>query len=780
MNPISQEPPFRCVFSLKPLVDFWREKAASNENGWGPLSGEIEAGLARSPELLGPIEDLSILNQHNGLIRTLMTAVFPPAFWDTEVAAAMAPFTLQPAFVSPLFQRLMVNEDGSFKGRWNVPGEAFARGRLLKFLLLILRRRYGIKEDLEYPLIRIITDPETGLERYFGFRPDLRFVEVRVNGDLPPLSEQDRITIMENLTEPDVLRKLLPLRQFEFQGFGVLRAIDVTLSEVLAGLERDLAEQGSIISQSGFSRLQNRIRTLLGKPDVAVGVSAIQGDQVLVLSTGCEMSSNCIFSESVHIPLEQTVGSIFHRAAEQGEMLRIRDMLEGDFTHPIDQEVIRHGIRSVLVAPLLYQGRLIGAMKVGSPHPGDLGPREAMLTGEILPLFSMALKRSLDDLDKNIQAIIQERCTPVHPSVEWRFRQAVLNYLEKINRGEPAELEPIVFNKVNALYGASDIRGSSEARNQAVSADLTEHLRLALTVAQSAAEAKPMPILYELGHQIRQRMETIGAGLSTGDDSSVINFLAGEVEPLFPLMKSFSRGAEEAINAYTAQIDPNMKTVYRKRKEYEQSVSAFNERISRYLDREEAQAQSIFPHYFSKHQTDGLDYLIYVGASMAEKDSFNELYARNLRLWQIIVACGIAWHAHQIKPHLKVPLSITHLILVNHNPLSVRFRFDEKRFDVDGVYDVAHEIVRSRIDKAMVRGEEERLTQPDKVALIYSRPDEAREIRGHISFLQSEGMLLSDMESLELADMPGVQGLRAIRVGINLESPVLARRAECL
>jgi hypothetical protein len=768
------------VFSLRPLVDFWREQVSSSGNGWGPLTGEIEAGLTRSPELLEPIEDLSILKRHDGLIRTLMAAVFPPAFWDTEVAAAMVPFTLQPAFVSPPFQRLLVNEDGSFKGRWNVPWDAFAKGRLLKFFLLILKRCYGIEEDLDYPLIRIVTDPETGLERYFGFRPDMRFVQVRVNGDLPPLSERDRITIMENLTEPDVLRRFLPLERFEIQGFGVLRAMDVTLSEVLSGLERDLAEQGSIISQSGFARLQDRIRTLLGRPDVSIGVSAIQGDQVLVLATGCEMNSNCIFSESIHIPLEETVGSIFHRAAEQGEMLRIRDMLQGDYTHRIDQEVIQAGIRSVLVAPLLYQGQLIGAMKVGSPHPGDLGPREAMLTGEILPLFSMALKRSLDDLDKNIQAIIQERCTPVHPSVEWRFRQAVLNYLERTNKGEAAELEPIVFNKVNALYAASDIRGSSEARNQAVSADLTEHLRLALTVVQSAAEAKPMPIFHELGHQIRQRIETIGAGLLSGDDTSVINFIGSEVEPLFPLMKGYSAGTEEAIKAYAAQIDPNMRTVYRMRKEYEQSVSAFNERISRYLDREEAQAQSIFPHYFSKHQTDGLDYLIYVGESMVEKNVFNELYTRNLRLWQIIVACGIAWHTHQIKPQLKVPLSITHLILVNHNPLSVRFRFDEKRFDVDGVYDVAHEIVRSRIDKAMIRGSEERLTQPDRVALIYSRPDEAKEIRGHISFLQSEGMLLSDMESLELADMPGVQGLRAIRVGINLESPALARRAESL
>ena len=64
----------------------------------------------------------------------------------------------------------------------------------------------------------------------------------------------------------------------------------------------------------------------------------------------------------------------------------------------------------------------------------------------------------------------------------------------------------------------------------------------------------------------------------------------------------------------------------------------------------------------------------------------------------------MAWHTEQIKAELKVPLDTCHLILVNHTPLSIRFRYDEKRFDVDGAYDVRHEIIKSRIDKAVVKG----------------------------------------------------------------------------
>ncbi len=89
---------------------------------------------------------------------------------------------------------------------------------------------------------------------------------------------------------------------------------------------------------------------------------------------------------------------------------------------------------------------------------------------------------------------------------------------------------------------------------------------------------------------------------------------------------------------------------------------------------------------------------------------------QDMTLWQLMLACGLAWHTEQTKPGLKIPLDTCHLILVNHTPLSIRFRFDEKRFDVDGAYDVRHEIIKSRLDKALIKGSGERLTQPGRIA----------------------------------------------------------------
>ena len=207
--------------------------------------------------------------------------------------------------------------------------------------------------------------------------------------------------------------------------------------------------------------------------------------------------------------------------------------------------------------------------------------------------------------------------------------------------------------------------------------------------------------------------------------------------------------------------------MYRKRKDFEETVTLINETIASYLDKEEETAQGFFPHYFEKLKTDGVDHTIYIGASMVEEREFDLLYLRNLRLWQLMVMCGVACRTEQLKENLKVPLETTHLILVQDTPLSIRFRLDERRFDMDGAYDIRHEIIKKRIDKAMIKGKAERLTQPGKISIVYSHRREALEYMEYIDYLQSSGYLKGEQENLELQDLQGVYGLKALRVTVN-------------
>jgi len=97
---------------------------------------------------------------------------------------------------------------------------------------------------------------------------------------------------------------------------------------------------------------------------------------------------------------------------------------------------------------------------------------------------------------------------------------------------------------------------------------------------------------------------------------------------------------------------------------------------------------------------------------------------------------------------------------------------------VDGAYDIRYEIVKKRIDKAVVQGTTERVTQPGRVAIIYSQPAEAVEYRAYIEYLQSLGYLTGTVEPLELGELQGVHGLRALRVEVALDNPKLQERID--
>jgi hypothetical protein len=113
---------------------------------------------------------------------------------------------------------------------------------------------------------------------------------------------------------------------------------------------------------------------------------------------------------------------------------------------------------------------------------------------------------------------------------------------------------------------------------------------------------------------------------------------------------------------------------------------------------------------------------------------------------------------------LPFPLQVTSLILVYSQPLSIRFRMDEKRFDVDGSYNARFEIIKKRIDKAFIKGTEIRLTEPGKLAIVYTDDDDAKEYEVYIKELQVRGLLSSDIEKVVIEDLQGVAGLKALRV----------------
>src|SRR5687768_7644238 len=220
------------------------------------------------------------------------------------------------------------------------------------------------------------------------------------------------------------------------------------------------------------------------------------------------------------------------------------------------------------------------------------------------------------------------------------------------------------------------------------------------------------------------------------------------------------------IKEYRSHLDPVFGVVYDKRRDFESTLSMINNMISNYLVEAQVAAQEMFPHYFEKYQTDGIEYTIYLGSGLTRDRKFNKFFLKNFRLWQLLLSCEIEKRMEQLQPELKIDLQITQLILVHDQALAIRFRPDEKQFDVDGAYDIRYEIIKKRIDKATVKHTGERVTQPGKIAVIYNQPKVYDEYKHYFEYLISRNIISDRIEELELEELPGAIGLRALRVAV--------------
>lgn len=764
------------TFSLKPLVDHLKQLHLQSI---GPAVHELEELLKTvdcHPEILGRFKDFSEMGDFTDLGHQLISTVIPQATWDHEAAAIFMPLRPRSFYATNTFSETLLDTHGRILGEPNIYRKSFTRNLICRAYLLILQKIYGIPQKSYYTWHRTVRDPKTGLNQHFRLKTNQQFVNVESIGNPPELSDTEQKYILENLNDPEAVQTILPLDRFRFNGFVFIRAEDVTESETIAAIGKDLIDKDSIFSPTGFNRTEKRLRTLFRRPNLIVRLAAIHGDRILQLSTEADTGHGRVERQSTDLPINRLFEKGFHRIVHSDRILVIPDLLEEAHRSWVDDKRIETGMRSLLVLPLSYKGSIIGAMDLGSPAANDIGPLDAWLAEDIMPLFAVALKRGLDDLDKEVETVIKQECTAVHPSVEWRFREVALEHLERIAQGRESELEPVLFRNVYQLFGSSDVRGSTEIRNRAIQEDLLEHITLAKEILEQAEKSKPISVLKYQTLQIEKFKALVNQGVGTNDEHALIAFMKKELEPLLPVFRKYGESVNSAVNAYHNAVAPSVGTVYNKRKDFEESISSLNSRMAKFLDQEQKKEQQVFPHYFDKHQADGLEYLIYIGSSMARYERFSQVYAQNLRLWQIYLACGLAWHAWDLQKTLRIKLDITHMIIMSQAPLSIRFRFDEKRFDVDGAHNIAHEIVKSRIDKTMVRGGKERLTQPRRIAMIYSTQYELQEILRHVELLQSETFLCDEVEYLELENLTDLQKLNAVRVMVDVESTALAQR----
>ncbi|SFQ02662.1 GAF domain-containing protein [Hymenobacter arizonensis] len=761
--------PFRSTLSLEPLISYWQERERDSNAGVALLARAIGAQVAEADWCRGPLTDHTVLDCNCDLIETLMLAVFPPAASSADITGVIGPFQRRSFYSTRLFEEVMLHKDRTIKQPLNIDMEAMEKQMGLMAYHLILHRVYGAQLPPLGTIIFTVPDYQIGLYRHYGIDFNSDFVTVKLVGEPPVLTPEQMDTLVHNRHRVELWQELLPSEHFELEGFNIIQLMDVTEQEILSELKYDLLERDVLQTPARFEQIQEKLRVLFAEPALQLGIAAYDEKKRAFVDFGRKINHSFLTKQVQHQSADSSFRQIYDRLLHEREPLVLKNVATADIPEDLRRQIMGLGINSAILALLPYGNDTVGLLELGTPKAGSLDEFELDKVAQFLPLFAVAVKRNAEDLQTRVHAIVREKFTAIHPTMEWRFMDAARNLLTQLDSGNrTAEMEAIVFEDVYPLHGSCDIRGSSTARNEAIQQDLIEHLTLANKVLKKASEYQHLPILDELKFYVTKNLRRLKDGILSGDEANIYDSLSREIEPLFEYLATHTPEMRPVITKYWDGIDPKLGILYKRRKDFEISVTMLNEAVGDYLDEEEEKAQQMFPHYFQRYKTDGVEYNIYVGAALVENKPFDLVFLKNLRLWQLLTMVEITRRTAALKETLPVPLETTQLILIHGQSLSIRFRQDERQFDVDGAYNIRYEIIKKRIDKATVLGTDERLTQPGTISLVYAQSREAVEYYEYIDYLQDRGLLEPEVEELELGELQGVKGLLALRVQVKL------------
>ncbi len=755
--------------SFLPFINFLKEKLETTRGIRADFYQYLIRKFEAEPVLLQRVTDVKALFNNEELLDLLSTVIFPVVSEKNNFTLA-TPYQFNIFSYSDSFRKLFVDKDEKSLILPNEISDEYLKQVHCSMIYdHVLEKYYGIKLNESPELIYPVLDEQTGMKKFYRMRYDRRFINLKLKGELPPIKDCAVCLNTFRILDLEHQLKKMPLDLFEVEGFAVWVAEDVTTSHSLEQMKKILLREDAC-SPGSIQELKDAVLALVGLHGLQVGLMPF-----LKINNSFLLNEDCTSTSLVGrhwYENDDVSAAAFKKFVEfQQEMPQAipvsnlnEQMLDfATFLRPLYNE----GIRSYLAYPMQNNEGMLGYLELASPVPGQLTQEILSRLEPAIPLLSLAMMKAKDAFDARIDKLVKEKFTALQPSVEWKFSEVAWDYLKKDNAG--TETKKIVFDNVYPLYGAVDVRNSTEERNMAIQKDLKEYINLVDDTLNQLQAVIQLTLLEGLKFKNNNLKKIIESHLLQQDEATVNEFRENEVGPVFAHLQKTNPNAKPIIDHYFNTVNDCSGQLYYYRNNFEDTLASINAAALAYLESQEDNLQQSYPHYFEKFRTDGVEYNIYIGQSMAPETPFDILYLKNMRLWQLQSMAEMAILTNRLMPSLKVPLHTTQLILIHSQPLSISFRKDERRFDVEGSYNIRYEVMKKRIDKATILGTQERLTQPGKIAIVYTNDKEAKEYEEYICFLQSKGLLKDDLENLSLDELQGLKGLKALRVEVNLE-----------
>ena len=758
--------PFKHLISFEKLLTKYDEHLKGDDPFLAATAERILAVEKGFPELRNGFSDFSLLEKNKDLIDRILQDTFTEALSSNEIKVATLPYQDVIIKSSKRFQSIIHEAGDGYEPEIRNVGDDMD---YIMSCVVVLNYYYGYKLDFSRPYFYDIPDAN-GVMRHYRILYNADFIDVIPTDKAKEVTQEDVDELLANPTDIKLWKEKIPPESFISKGFVIANLFDVTMEQAISNIKSKLISKDTLQHVKFMNDLQETFKSFFRLPNIKVGfasfdakkdqfeeVAGIGFDSFLLRGRHAIDCKVALCEESYHKLIDFnsyfTITDMDRMVGQSGEMQPYKGLQD-------------QGVQSAIFAPIAYEGKLLGILEIVSQKKGVLNGVNAQKLDDVMPFIVSAVVRTKNEENNRIDAIIQNECTSVHSSVYWRFQEEAKRFMQDEIEGRSPSFKEIVFKDVYPLFGQIDIKDSSQARNLAIQRDLMIQLSEIDSVLNIALKKWNLPIYEELIFRVNNHLDSIKEMLYTNSEQAIFDFVQDEISPVFEHLKKADKEIENHILAYESKIDMGTGSYYDHRKNYDESVTLVNKTLSSVIDKRQESAQNMFPHYYERYKTDGVEHNMYIGSSISESKEYNPLYLNNLRLWQLQVMCEMENAHYSLKPKLPVPLDAASLILVYNTSLSIRFRMDEKQFDVDGTYNARYEVIKKRIDKSYIKGTEQRLTQKGVLSIVYSQKKDELEYLRYIKFLKSKGYFTDKIEIVELEGLQGVSGLKAIRAQI--------------
>ncbi|MDX6191178.1 GAF domain-containing protein [Flavobacterium sp. Fl-318] len=763
---LNSESPFKTIISFHRLIESFEEIALSNVDYRSNYAKAILKEIETIPEFRTGIEDFSIIKKNEALIKNISADLFPTALTNNEIKAITIPFQNISFNYTERFKKILRNAGDEF---YMEIRDFDSHQFYINNCCLILSSYYKQKIDFNKPFFYDIPD-EDGVEKHYRILYNADFMEITPTENALPLTQDDIDLLIDNYNDITLWKSKFPPGSWTLKGFGIVSLFDATTESAISNLKSNLLKPDtqSVATNEVIAAI---FRSIFKIPDLEVGFIIYNPEDekfIKPVKYDHQMQSFLLSSDQEVDCKNAFFGCSFENLLDNKEPFVISNVtkfIEASENKKLGEHLLKQGIHSCVFAPVVKDGHLLGVVELVSKKPRELNSINATKLELVLPYLTDTIDRYNTDMQHQVEAIIQREYTTIHPSVYWKFKKESQNYFQNTNPTKDYIFKEIVFKNVFPLYGQIDIKGSSEHRNETVKRDLKNQLTTILEIFENQKPNTNLMLLEQRKFELESLRDELDQPLKADTEQHIQRYIEEEIHPILKNTKNTAK-SEKLEELYFATLDQKTGMFYQERKKFDNAMSIINKKLASVLDRKQVEAQQIYPHYYERFKTDGVEHNLYIGASIAPTKPFDIMYLHNLRLWQLQTLCEMELEHHQLKESLPYELDVTSLILVFSAAISIRFRMDEKRFDVDGTYNARYEVVKKRIDKANIKGTKDRITEKEKITIVYSQNSEETEYLKYIKYLQHKKILEPAIEQFEVEDLQGVSGLRAIRVKV--------------